>query len=118
MGGFVFIGICILVVSVLRGMQASTKSSELPSNLPPLPTPRRLRKRVTVAPAQNVPPPLASVVTTVAVPVTLAPMVAVALPRYGQQVIRGEFSSRAALRRAIIAQEVLGLPLSLRPPRD
>jgi hypothetical protein len=28
-----------------------------------------------------------------------------------------EFKGKAALRRAIIAQEVLGPPLSLRPPR-
>ncbi len=119
MGGIVFIGTGILVVFVLRWIQASPTAPAPPGRLPPPPSPRRFRKRASPPTAQATPSPLATVVPSPAAPpVLLAPVVEVGLPRYGQHAIRGEFSSRAALRRAIIAQEVLGPPLALRPPRD
>jgi hypothetical protein len=45
------------------------------------------------------------------------PIITQPLIRYGHHAIRKEFATPAALRRAIIAQEVLGPPLSERPPR-
>lgn len=105
-------GIAIFVVARLFAA-----SSEAPPTPPPLPTtpPRRLRKRSLQSPAPAaeetfVAPPAPPVVSRV--PVITQPLI-----RYGQHAIRKEFSSPAALRRAIIAQEVLGPPLSERPTR-
>jgi hypothetical protein len=75
---------------------------------------RRLRKRALKTP----PPAPVSEPVPVAPPVAaVAPVVTQPLLRFGHRAIRKEFASREALRRAIIAQEVLGPPLSLRPPR-
>lgn len=105
-------GIAIFVVGRLFAA-----SSEAPPTPPPLPTPppRRLRKRSLKSPttAEEETPKIAAVPPVVSrVPVITQPLI-----RYGQHAIRKEFSSSAALRRAIIAQEVLGPPLSERPPR-
>ena len=108
---FILGGIAIFVVGRLFAA-----SGEPPPTPPPLPTTplRRLRKR-----ALKTPPP-----APVSEPVPMAPPVAAVAPvvtqpllRFGHRAIRKEFASREALRRAIIAQEVLGPPLSLRPPR-
>lgn len=118
MAGFIFLGVCILVVSVLRGMQSAAKEGTTP---PPLPSPvgaRRLRQRAPKVVPPAVGPATSPVVVATAPVHQPAPVVAMALPRYGHHAIRGEFATRAALRRAIIAQEVLGPPLSLRSPRD
>ena len=92
-------------------------SSEAPPTPPPLPTtpPRRLRKRMLKSPA---PAEEETFVAPTAVPVvSRVPIITQPLIRYGHHAVRKEFASPAALRRAIIAQEVLGPPLSERPPR-
>lgn len=105
-------GIAIFVVARLFAA-----AGEAPPTPPPLPTtpPRRLRKRSLKSPttaeeetivAPSAPPVVARV------PIITRPLI-----RYGHHAIRKEFASPAALRRAIIAQEVLGPPLSERPPR-
>lgn len=110
---FILGGIAIFVVGRLFAA-----SGEPPPTPPPLPTTplRRLRKRALKTPpappaSAPEPVPVAPVVATV------APVITQPLLRFGHRAIRTEFASRAALRRAIIAQEVLGPPLSLRPPR-
>ena len=77
-----------------------------------LPVPRRTRR------VRNTPPPLAPE------PEPLAPVAAIHLDasslvvtRPARAHSRGQFRGSAALRQAVIAREVLGLPLSLRPPR-
>ncbi len=110
---FILGGIALYVVSRFF---AASGEAPAPPTPPPLPTPppRRLRKRMlkTPAPAPEEPSPVKPAPVASRVPVITRPLI-----RYGHHAIRGEFSTRAALRRAIIAQEVLGPPLSERPPR-
>ncbi|MEY4403001.1 MAG: hypothetical protein RIR91_1036 [Verrucomicrobiota bacterium] len=108
---FILGGIAIFVVG--RLFAASGEPTPTPPPLPTTPL-RRLRKRALKTPPPAPEPesvPLAPPVATV------APVVTQPLLRFGHRAIRKEFASREALRRAIIAQEVLGPPLSLRPPR-
>jgi len=110
---FILGGIAIFVVGRLFAA-----SGEPPPTPPPLPTTplRRLRKRALKTPPAT--PASAPEPVPVAPPVAaVAPVVTQPLLRFGHRAIRKEFASREALRRAIIAQEVLGPPLSLRPPR-
>jgi hypothetical protein len=106
-------GIAIFVVARLFAA-----AGEAPPTPPPLPTtpPRRLRKRSLKSPttAEEETPRVASSAPPV---VARVPIITQPLIRYGHHAIRKEFASPAALRRAIIAQEVLGPPLSERPPR-
>jgi hypothetical protein len=108
---FILGGIAIFVVGRLFAA-----AGEPPPTPPPLPTTplRRLRKRALKTPPPAPVPESAPVVPVVA---TAAPVVTQPLLRFGHRAIRKEFASREALRRAIVAQEVLGPPLSLRPPR-
>jgi hypothetical protein len=78
----------------------------------PPPVPRRTRR------VRNAPPPLAPE------PEPSAPVAAVHLDdtslvvtRPARAHTRMQFRGSAALRQALVAREVLGLPLSLRPPR-
>ena len=82
-----------------------------PMAVPP-PVPRRVRR------IRNVPPTLAPE------PEPSAPVAATHLDdtslvvtRPARAQSRLQFRGSAALRRALVAREVLGLPLSLRPPR-
>ena len=82
-----------------------------PIAVPP-PVPRRVRR------VRNAPPPLAPE------PEPSAPVAAVHLDdtslvvtRPARAQSRLQFRGTAALRQALVAREVLGLPLSLRPPR-
>ncbi len=108
---FILGGIAIIVVARLFAAAGAAPTQPTPPPLPPAP-PRRLRKRSlkTPVPAPEEPAPPTTVAARV--PVITQPLI-----RYGQHAIRREFATRAALRRAIIAQEVLGPPLSERPPR-
>jgi hypothetical protein len=87
------------------------EASVEPTPLPP-PVPRRTRR------VRNAPPPLAPE------PEPSAPAAAVHLDdtslvvtRPARAHTRMQFRGSAALRQALVAREVLGLPLSLRPPR-
>lgn len=82
-----------------------------PTPLPP-PVPRRTRR------VRNAPPSLAPE------PEPSAPVAAIHLDdtslvvtRPARAQSRLQFRGTAALRQALVAREVLGLPLSLRPPR-
>lgn len=87
------------------------EASAEPMAVPP-PVPRRTRR------VRNAPPPLAPE------PEPSAPVAAVHLDdtslvvtRPARAQSRLQFRGTAALRQALVAREVLGLPLSLRPPR-
>jgi len=87
------------------------EASVEPMAVPP-PVPRRTRR------VRNMPPPL------VPEPEPSAPVAAVHLDdtslvvtRPARAQSRLQFRGTAALRQALVAREVLGLPLSLRPPR-
>jgi hypothetical protein len=87
------------------------EASVEPMAVPP-PVPRRTRR------VRNAPPPLAPE------PEPSAPVAAVHLDdtslvvtRPARAQSRLQFRGTAALRQALVAREVLGLPLSLRPPR-
>lgn len=110
---FILGGIAIIVVARLFAAAGAAPAQPTPPPLPPAP-PRRLRKRSlkTPVPAPEEPAPAPPTTVAARVPVITQPLI-----RYGQHAIRREFATRAALRRAIIAQEVLGPPLSERPPR-
>jgi hypothetical protein len=109
---FILGGIAIFVIG--RLFAATTEAAPTPPPLPATP-PRRLRKRTMKSPASV---PAAEVEAPPVVPAaSVVPVITQPLIRYGHRAIRREFSSRDALRRAIIAQEVLGPPLSERPPR-
>lgn len=107
---FILGGIAIFVVG--RLFAASGESAPTPPPLPTTPL-RRLRKR-----ALKTPPPVAEPESKPLAPVAAAaPVAALPAARGAPRPVRREFATRAALRRAIVAQEVLGPPLSLRPPR-
>lgn len=99
----------IAAIVVLRAFL----SSGAPETPPPLPAtpPRRPRKRGgTVPPMPMAASPEAAPVAPLA---ATAPQPVVAPRRRSHR----DFATRAALRRAMIAQEVLGPPVALRPPR-
>ena len=109
-----FIKIVIGVVAFAAWVAGKIKaeaSQPSPIAVPP-PVPRRTRR------VRNAPPPLASE------PEPSAPAAAVHLDdtslvvtRPARAHTRMQFRGSAALRQALVAREVLGLPLSLRPPR-
>jgi len=108
---FILGGLAIFVVGRLFA------ASGQPDTPPPLPAspPRRPRKR-----ALRTPPALPSVEAEASPATTPAPVPVAPPPRPSARfgAVRTEFATRAALRRAIVAQEVLCPPLSLRPPRQ
>ena len=98
----------IAAIVVVRAF-LSSGAADTPPPLPATP-PRRPRKRGVKAPAM--PDASPAEVAPVAPPtVATAPVVA---PRRRSH---RDFATRAALRRAMVAQEVLGPPVALRPPR-
>jgi hypothetical protein len=102
----------VAAVLWLIGKAASASSSPAPMAATPPPVPRRTRR------VRNAPPPIAPE------PEPSAPVAAIHLDdtslvvtRPARAQSRAQFRGASALRQAIIAREVLGLPLSLRPPR-
>jgi len=120
-----FIGVVALSVVVfmaVRGViefinKLSGQASANPPALPLAPTRRALRNRKVVAKA-------ASALAASVAPPPSAPSPAAHLDASTLQVTRParartrpQFFGRSALRQAIVAREVLGPPLALRPPR-
>jgi hypothetical protein len=110
-----------LVIKVVIGLVACAawaigklKGSEEPAPMTatPPPVPRRTR-RVRNAPPAVAPEPEPSL--PVAAPHLDASSLVVTRP--ARALPRSQFRGSAALRQAVVAREVLGLPLSLRPPR-
>jgi hypothetical protein len=109
-----FIKIVIGVVAFAAWVAGKIKAEAgepAPIAVPPLPVPRRTRR------VRNAPP-------LVVEPESPAPVVAAHLDasslvvtRPARAHTRTQFRGSAALRQALVAREVLGLPLSLRPPR-
>ncbi|MEI7650396.1 MAG: hypothetical protein WCJ96_00120 [Verrucomicrobiota bacterium] len=91
-------------------------SSDQPAPLASAPPPLvRRARRVRSAPVKILAAPT-PVVPVVAAPTHLdATSLVVTRPARAQS--RAQFFGRSALRQAIVAREVLGLPLALRPPR-
>jgi len=98
-------------VAAFLVLRAFLRSGE-PESPPPLPSapPRRSRRRAAT------PPPISEDDTRATVPVP-APSASVVPVVSRLRPVRSGFATRAALRRAIVAQEVLGPPVALRPPR-
>lgn len=107
---FILGGIALFVVG--RLFAASGQPAPTPPPLPTTPL-RRLRKRA----LKSLPPMEEPESKPTAPPAAAAPAITLPAVRGGHRPVRKEFATRAALRRAIVAQEVLGPPLSLRPPR-
>ena len=107
----IVIGVVVFAVWVAGQIKAQAGQPS-PIAVPP-PVPRRVRR------IRNAPPPLAPE------PEPSAPVAAVVhlddtslvVTRPARAHTRLQFRGSAALRQALVAREVLGLPLSLRPPR-
>ena len=106
----IVIGVVAFAVWVAGKLKAEAGQPS-PIAVPP-PVPRRIRR------IRNVPPTLAPE------PESSAPVAAVHLDdtslvvtRPARTHTRMQFRGSAALRQALVAREVLGPPLSLRPPR-
>ena len=106
----IVIGVVVFAVWVAGQIKAQAGQPS-PITVPP-PVPRRTRR------VRNAPPPLAPE------PEPSAPVAAMHLDdtslvvtRPARAHTRLQVRGSAALRQALVAREVLGLPLSLRPPR-
>jgi hypothetical protein len=105
----------MFVVWVVRRIRAAAEAPAPSAMAAPAVLPRRVRPRarpgrVAVAPAlpaAEAPP----------VPVVAPPVGRPVVTRPARAAVRADFRGRGALRRAFVAQEVLGPPLALRPPR-
>lgn len=113
-GVFGFVAFAVVVIVAARGAFAFMKklveeSSATPPALPPAQPRRSRRARPAPAPAEPepAPPPSAPHLDETSLVVARPPR---AHPR-------ARFRGAAALRQAVVAREVLGPPLSLRPPR-
>jgi len=97
------------------GKAASASSGSAPMAATPPPLMRRARR------VRNAPAPVAATPAPEA-PVSLAAThldaSSLVVTRPARAHTRGQFRGSAALRQAVIAREVLGLPLALRPPRS
>jgi hypothetical protein len=100
------------VVWVVQRIRAAAEQPAPSAMAAPPPLPRRVRPRGRPAAPPAVPPASPAPVDPV-VP-AVAPL---AVTRPARAAVRLDFKGRAALRRAFVAQEVLGPPLALRPPR-
>lgn len=108
------IGVGGFAAWMVAGQVKAGAGQPAPIVVPPT-VPRRIRR------VRNAPPPL---VPPALVPEPLAPVAATHLDDASLVVTRPpraqsrlQFRGSAALRRALVAREVLDLPLSLRPPR-
>ena len=112
-----------LVIKLVVGLVAfaawaygKIKGSEAPAPIAATPPPltrrtRRVRNAPAPAPAAPEPTAPAPVVATHLDETSLV------VTRPARAHARTQFRGAAALRQAVVAREVLGLPLSLRPPR-
>jgi len=117
MDSVLLIKACLALVAFVIwviGKAASASSRPAPLAATPPPVARRMRR------IRNAPAPASAP----AAPVALAPAAAAHLDasslvvtRPARAHTRTQFRGSAALRQAIVAREVLGLPLALRPPR-
>jgi len=109
---FIKLAIALIGGLVFEALRRA-KAAEASSAPPPLPAPRapyRPRRRATPTAAAAV--PAAPAVTPAPAPAASAPP-----PAVMRRPVRFRFAGAADLRRAFIASEVLGRPVSLRPPR-
>ena len=98
------------VVWVVRRIRAAAEQPAPSAMAAPEPLPRRVRPRQRpAAKPPAMPEPAPAVVAPAAAPLVVT--------RPARAAVRADFKGRAALRRSFIAQEVLGPPLALRPPR-
>jgi hypothetical protein len=110
-----------LVIKVVLGLVAfavwaagKIKGADTPAPIAATPPPLTRRTRR----VRNVPPPVAPEPESPA-PVAAPHLDATSLvvTRPARAHARGQFRGASALRQAIVAREVLGPPLALRPPR-
>jgi hypothetical protein len=116
MEGALVIKAVIALVAFAAWVIGKMKGQALPAPMAAAPPPvtRRTRR------VRNVPAPA----MVSAAPAAPAPVAAIHLDasslvvtRPARALTRTQFRGSAALRQAVVAREVLGLPLSLRPPR-
>ena len=102
----------MFVVWVVRRIRAAAEQPGPSAMAAPAVLPRRVRPR----PGRVATPPSLPVSGA---PAAIAPAPAVhpVVTRSARAAVRADFRGRGALRRAFVAQEVLGPPLALRPPR-
>ena len=98
------------------GKAASASSGPAPLAATPPPVARRTR-RVRNAPAAPVAPAPAAPVAPAPAAAAHLDASSLVVTRPARAHTRTQFRGSAALRQAIVAREVLGLPLALRPPR-
>ncbi len=110
---FVAVRGVIEFINKLNG-QASAK----PPALPLAPPRRALRNRKVVAKAASAPPASAAPVPPAPSPPSHLDASTLQVTRPARARTRPQFFGRSALRQAIVAREVLGPPLALRPPRS
>lgn len=104
----------IALVAFAAWLIGKMKGAAAPAPIaaPTPPIPRRVRR------PRNAPPPLApEPEPPAAAPAQHLDETSLVVTRPARAHARTQFRGSAALRQAIVAREVLGLPLSLRPPR-
>ena len=113
-----FLVFAAVVIVAARGGFAFLKKIMEEASAPPVasappPTPRRVRRgrQAAVAPVAPEPVPAAPA------PAAHLDETSLVVTRPARAHARGQFRGASALRQAIVAREVLGPPLSLRPPR-
>lgn len=104
----------MFVVWVVRRIRAAAEEPGPSAMAAPAALPRRVRPRARPGHVAN---PPALPVSAAPAPVAPAPSVRPVVTRAARAAVRADFRGRGALRRAFVAQEVLGPPLALRPPR-
>jgi hypothetical protein len=109
------VGVALVAfVAWVIGKAATEGSRPAPVAATPPPVPRRVRReRKPVAPVATEP----EAETVAPVPAPHLDATSLVVTRPARAHARGQFRGASALRQAIVAREVLGLPLSLRPPR-
>ena len=114
-----FVVFAVVVIVAARGGFAFLKklmdeASAAPMAATPPPVPRRVRRaRKAAAAAPSAPEPEAPV----AAPAPHLDVTSLVVTRPARAHARSQLRGASALRQAIVAREVLGPPLSLRPPR-
>jgi hypothetical protein len=113
-----FVVFAVVVIVAARGGFAFLKklmdeASAAPMAATPPPVPRRVRRarQAAAAPVASEPEPVAPA------PAAHLDETSLVVTRPARAHARGQFRGASALRQAIVAREVLGPPLSLRPPR-
>ncbi|MEY4307283.1 MAG: hypothetical protein RJA95_651 [Verrucomicrobiota bacterium] len=115
---FGFVAFAVVVLVAARGAfeflkKLAEESSAQPPSLPPAQPRRARRARANAAKPAPEPEPAAPV----AAPAAHLDASSLQVTRPARARSRAQFFGRSALRQAIVAREVLGPPLSLRPPR-